>query len=178
MAGFLRTVTAAAIAAALMVAAACGEDPFEAGNWSTASAAGVTLQWRVDGENLALRISAETTGWVAVGFDPGAGMEFANIIIGYVDGGGVHVTDDWGTDTDQHVRDTTLGGKNNVLDSDGSESGGRTEVEALIPLDSGDIFDKALNEGSTYTVILARGPDGADDYTTHHEAAGTTAIEI
>ncbi len=161
----------------LLLAAACGDDPFGAGNWQTATAAGVTLEWRVDGENLALRIRAETTGWVAVGFDPEYGMESANIIIGYYSGG-PHVRDDWGVDESHHQSDTSLGGQDDVLESGGSETEGVTEIEALIPLSSPDIFDKPLSQGSSYTVILARGADGADDYSSQHVAAGTTVIEI
>lgn len=174
----LRTAARTAAMLLPLIAAGCGEDPFGAGNWKTASAAGVSLEWRVEGEDIALRISAETTGWVAAGFDPETGMDFANLIIGYVDGSGAHVDDHWGTEPDQHRSDLNLGGTYDVLQTDGSEEGGTTEIEVLIPLDSGDVFDKALTEGGTYTVILARGPDGADDYTTKHEAAGTVTVEI
>jgi len=164
-------------ALSLLLAAGCGEDPFGAGDWKAASAAGVTLEWRVAGDDLALRIRAETTGWVAVGFDPEQGMESANIIIGYYSGG-VHVRDDWGVNESHHQSDVSLGGYDNILDRGGSETDGVTEIEALVPLDSPDVFDKPLSEGSTYTVILARGADGADDYSSQHASAGTTVIEI
>lgn len=131
-------------ALSLLLAAACGEDPFGAGDWKTASAAGVTLEWRVDGNDLALRIRAETTGWVVVGFDPEQGMESANIITGYYNGE-VHLRDDRGVNESLHRSDTALGGYNNILDSDGSETDGVTEIEALIPLDSPDVFDKPLS---------------------------------
>jgi hypothetical protein len=163
--------------AALLLLAGCGEDPFAAGDWKSASAAGVTLEWRVDGDDLALRVSAETTGWVAAGFDPEYGMESANIVIGYVSGS-ARVRDDWGVSEDQHASDTSLGGFDDVLESDGTETDGVTEIEALIPLDSGDIFDKPLVPGGTYTVILARGADGSDDYSSQHAAAGSVTIEL
>ena len=173
---FAKALFATVVVAVL--AAGCGDDPFGAGEWRSASAAGVTLEWRVDGENLALRLSASTSGWVAVGFDPEAGMEFANIVIGYVDAGGVHVRDDWGTGESSHQSDVSLGGSADILDSDGTQSGGITTVEALIPMDSPDIFDKELVAGSTYTVILARGPDGSDNFTSAHQSAGSVTIEI
>ena len=46
---------------------------------------GIELQWRTDDEYLYINVSAPTTGWVAVGFDPTNQMANANIIIGYVD---------------------------------------------------------------------------------------------
>ncbi|MGM0628677.1 MAG: hypothetical protein ACQETZ_11005, partial [Candidatus Fermentibacterota bacterium] len=54
-AAMLKGAAAALTALSLLLAAGCGEDPFGAGDWKTASAAGVTLEWRVDGNDLALR---------------------------------------------------------------------------------------------------------------------------
>lgn len=45
----------------------------------------VRLQWKVEGENLSVIVSAPTTGWV--GFAPSQKMKDASIIIGYVKDG-------------------------------------------------------------------------------------------
>ena len=47
----------------------------------------ITLKWKVDGKNLHVVVSAPTTGWISVGFDPTARMKDSNIIIGYVQNG-------------------------------------------------------------------------------------------
>jgi len=51
-------------------------------------------------------------------------------------------------------------------------------VEFTIPLVSGDDYDKPLSIDSTYTVILAYGPDGADDFSIQHELFTTTSITL
>ena len=65
------------------------------GYWSV-SAESITLQWKVGGSRLNVRVRAKTTGWVAVGFDATRKMKDANIIIGYVKGDSVFFRDDFG----------------------------------------------------------------------------------
>ena len=38
-----------------------------------------------------------------------------------------------------------------------------------IPLNSGDKHDKQLEVGKSYKILLAHGPEGADDFSTHHQ---------
>jgi hypothetical protein len=103
-------------------------------------------------------------------------MQDANIIIGYVTNGSLNITDQYGTATTDHQLDTEIGGSNDIADASGSESNGRTELRFRIPLDSGDDADKPLTPGETYTVLLAHGPEDADDTTTYHQ--GRTSVEI
>jgi hypothetical protein len=137
---------------------------------------GYTLQWRVDGDMIDVVVSYETTGWLSVGFDPSRMMKDANIVIGYVDGDTVTISDEYGTGQTAHRADTEIDGSDDLENTSGSESGGVTELRFSMPLDSGDSADKPLEPGQSYTVLLAHGPDGADDKTTYHE--GRTSVEI
>ena len=51
----------------------------------------------IDEENLNIQVTAQTTGWVAVGFDPSSKIKDANILIGYVAADGAFLRDDFGT---------------------------------------------------------------------------------
>ncbi len=147
--------------------------------WQELVHEGFTLRWATTGANeLAVELSAPTTGWVAVGFDPDSMMLGANIIIGYVSGGTAFLRDDYGWQPTSHRDDTLLGGTSDVTIDGGSESGGITEIMFSIPLDSGDPYDKPLFVGSGYTILLARGPNGADNFTTQHEFMTMTGIVI
>ncbi len=130
------------------------------------AAGGVTFYWRNDAQFLYGALTAKTKGWVSVGFDPGDRMQAANYILGYVQDGQVLVYDMWGTrptGSGSHPADESLGGKNDIVESGGSEQDGVTVIEFKIPLDSGDAYDKPLFSGKSYTVILAQGGrDGAD----------------
>lgn len=168
----MRTL-AIAVAVLAMAATAAAQE------WQELTVDGFTLRWAtLEGGNLGVELTGPTTGWVAVGFDPDQMMQGANLIIGYVESGTPSLRDDWGVATTSHASDVSLGGSDDVTVDGGSESGGETTIEFTIPLDSGDDYDKPLSPGSTYPVILARGPDGADDFTTYHAFVTSAEIEI
>ncbi|MBD3285580.1 PKD domain-containing protein [candidate division WOR-3 bacterium] len=137
-----------------------------------------TFKWRTRGEVIDVILSAPTTGWVAVGFDPTTAMKDANYIIGYVDGEKVTIIDEFGDGNFSHTPDTDLEGADDVANADGSEADGSTTISFTIPLDSGDDNDKVLAVGQTYKVIFAYGPDGADDFTTKHASRASADIEL
>jgi len=145
--------------------------------FSSESGRGITLQWKVEGENLNVRVAAATTGWIAVGFDPSRGMKDANIIIGYVEDGRAFVRDDFGTGRTAHSPDEELGGSSNVRNAEGAEENGQTWLSFTIPLDSGDQYDRPLEPGNRYEVILAAG--NRDDFATYHGNSRTSVtIEL
>lgn len=148
--------------------------------WQSVNAAGVNFEYRVteDGLNLEGIMSAQTTGWVSVGFNPTFMMRDANIIIGYDDAGIGFIRDDWGTGNTSHVADISLGGTDDVTLLDSSEIDGMTMIHFTIPLDSGDEYDQPLEIGETYPVLLARGPNGANNFTAYHAAAGNAQITL
>ena len=126
------------------------------------------FQWKIEGENLSVQISAPTTGWVSIGFDPSKMMADANILIGYVSNGEVFLRDDFGDGQVKHSPDSKLGGGDHFTDLEGEEADGITRIRFAIPLDSGDSFDKPLERGKTYKIIYAYGPDGKDDFGSYH----------
>ena len=128
---------------------------------------GIVMRWKVDDSSLIVMISAKTTGWVAVGFDPTQAMKDANFIIGYVKEGRVYARDDFGTERGKHTADTKLGGTDDVTVLEGIEKDGVTEILFSIPLDSGDSRDKPLQPGAEYAILLAYGK--SDSYSAVHE---------
>ena len=172
------------LTAALLILAGCGSESTgpsqNPGGWNEHNESGFILEWMVNDttSTLHVRMTAPTTGWVAVGFDPQTVMLEANLIIGYVSGSSTELRDDWGTGQHSHDADTALGGTDNVTLVEGSETAGETTIEFTIPMDSGDAYDKALVEGTTYNVILAYGSNGADDFTSSHMWAAVIGLEI
>jgi hypothetical protein len=128
---------------------------------------GIVMSWKTEGSSLIIQISAQSTGWVAVGFEPTQAMKDANFIIGYVKDGKVYVRDDFGTERGKHAADTKLGGSSDVSALSGSEKGGITEITFSIPLDSGDVFDNPLLPGNEYYILLAYGK--SDSFSAVHE---------
>jgi hypothetical protein len=136
------------------------------------------LSMTTDGENLTVELSAPTTGWVAIGFDPSAAMKDANLVIGYVDEGQVLLRDDWGSGHTSHEPDVDMGGSDDITGVSGTETGGVTSISFTIPLDSGTPGDKALIPGTVYDILVAYGPDEADNFNEHHSWAKVIEIEF
>lgn len=146
--------------------------------FTSVEAVDMRLSWRVIDASLEVEVTAPTTGWVAVGFKPSRAMQDANILIGYVDGSNVVMTDQFGTTMTGHRPDEELGGTSDVDVVSGEERDGSTTIRFTIPLDSGDEFDQPLAAGETLPVILAHGPDDADDTRTYHAARGGIEITL
>ena len=147
-----------------------------AGDWKTADTGGFHLEWMVDGPNLNVKVSTETEGWVAVGFNPSDKMKDANIIIGYVENGMVTIEDHFGTGIISHRSDISLGGADDITSKAGSEVNGVTELSFTIPLDSGDQDDRVLREGESYKVIFAS--NKKDRITAKHNRRSSMVVTL
>lgn len=176
----IRTLTILSAAGALfaVVGTISAQDAPESDSPASHRVAGVEVQVQVEEEMLQVALSAETTGWISIGFDPSRMMADANIIIAYVEDGELSIADDYGTGPMSHDRDTAHGGTNDIVAATGREEEGVTSVEFAIPLESGDDLDKPLAAGNTYLVLVAHGPDGADDFTTYHANRGSFELEL
>jgi len=140
---------------------------------------GFNLQWRTtSNNNLEVILNAPTTGWISVGFGAQNAMAGANIIIAYVSNGNLNIRDDYGVSQTSHNSDINLGGADNISNSSGTEQNGTTEVKFQIPLNSGDSFDKLLTPGQNISLILARGSNNADNFTSMHSSVATGNILI
>jgi plastocyanin len=138
------------------------------------------VQWlpNADSNLIHFRVSAPSTGWVSIGFNSMPRMEGSNIIIGYVVNDTACIQDNYGSGGWSHEPDIVAGGVDNITDKSGSEGGGRTELRFTIPLNSGDARDYALELDRTYSLILAYGPNGSDDFTSLHEKYEMATIRI
>ncbi len=152
--------------------------PVGPGNGGSITIDRITFTWKPEGGNLNATVKAPTTGWVAVGFDPAVAMKDANLIIGYVKNGQVFIRDDYGSELTGHDADVNGGGQDNVTNKSGKEEEGVTEISFTIPLDSGDERDRKLVVGQTHKVLLAYGPNGADNFTTQHRIRTATDLKI
>lgn len=125
------------------------------------------FSWSIEEDLIHVRLSARTTGWVGIGFDPEKAMQGANIIIGAVKGGKFKVEDHYGTRKRGHDNDEKLGGKNNVINPSGVEEDGVTTIFFSLPLQTDDKYDKIINPEGTSRVMLAYGA-GKDSFKTRH----------
>lgn len=170
------------VISALLLLGSCGDPagPSGAEGWFSYTTDDIVFEWRVenDGATLHVKLSAPTTGWVAVGFNPSVMMKDANFIIGYVEEGTGHIRDDFGTGVTTHEADTMLGGASDVTLIDAGQTGNETEIEFSIPMSSGDAYDTVLTQGQNCTILLAYGPSGGDDFTSAHQFVRAVSLEL
>jgi hypothetical protein len=152
--------------------AAQGSAAQEPGSSRFVEAAGMKLLWEVSGDEMIFTLQGGTTGWVAVGINPSRVMKDAQIVIAYVADGDLVGSDHFGTGIFSHKADTELGGSDDVRFISGEESDGVTTVRFALPLDSGDSFDTLLTPGKEHLLLLSRGPNGADNFSSKHAAKG------
>ncbi len=140
-------------------------------------AAGFEVHWSNDATLLRVGLISPGTGWLAIGFDPVSRMQGANFILGAVVDGKTIVRDDFGTGAVSHSPDTASGGTDDILEAAGCEANGRTYLEFVIPLDSGDAMDKPLVPGNTYKILIAY-HETNDDFGAWHSRRGSGTITL
>lgn len=137
---------------------------------NTTTIGDVQVWWANDGDSLTMAIEAPAEGWVGVGLDPDNGMQGADFKLAAVLDSETRVTDAWGAQPTGpgHPPDEELGGTDDIVESAVVTEDGATRFEFRVPLDSGDEYDKPLEPGNTYAIIVAYA--GSDDYNAYHSA--------
>jgi hypothetical protein len=137
--------------------ATSGPSPQDKSAFSTVKAGKFVFLYKADGQNLVGKVSYPTAGWVGVGFNPVKMMKGANFILGALAEGKAAVSDEFGTSNTSHAPDSTLGGKNNIVEGNVAVENGIMTLSFTIPLNSGDDKDAALEKGKPIRVIFAAG---------------------
>lgn len=138
---------------------------------------GMTLEWRVEGEEMIFTLLAPTSGWASVGIDPVQVMKGAQLVIGYVtDSGEMVLRDEYGSGTFSHRSDIGLGTTDDVRAISGIEANGMLEMTFALPLQNDDPYDVPLTLNAPHTIIMAFGADGEDNFTSKH--VGKTKVTV
>ena len=107
------------------------------------------IYWNGDEQYMYIGMRAKTSGWLALGIQPGTGMKDADMVMGVVSDGEATIYDllcigDYGP----HSPDTELGGTNDILEFGGQEVDGYTVIEFKRLLDTGDQYDLPVYRGT------------------------------
>ena len=135
----------------------------------------ISFEWRLNGDQLDIRLKANTKGWVAIGFNKEGSMKNANLILGYVKRGKVKISDQFGIRQEEHIRDIMTGGQINISNQKGRETFNQTTISFSIPLNSGDKRDFAIDPTQESIVLLAFGKN-YDNFQSKHEFR--TALKV
>jgi len=131
------------------------------------------LYWTVNDSTIYVGMVGQTSGWIAVGFDPTSAMLDADIIYGWVDNEGiVTIYDAYSLNSfgANHPPDVDIGGSYDILMFNGSEESGATTIEFSRLLTTEDEYDNDIPPSGTIDIIWAVG--SSDDFTSKHIKAG------
>jgi hypothetical protein len=132
------------------------------------------LYWQRDGNEIFFGLEGKTNGWVAIGINPSFMMLDADFYFGWVhSNGSTEVIDAYGTGpTGPHPPDVQLGGTNDILDYNGSETEETTIIEfkrLLVTPDSS--YDNSLPENGDVKILWAIG--ASDSFDAPHTKRGS-----
>ncbi|XP_033106269.1 DBH-like monooxygenase protein 1 homolog [Anneissia japonica] len=136
----------------------------------------VLLKWRVDGDVIFFEMSAQTQGYVAIGFSPNGGMPGSDIVAGWVKDGKAFISDFYATEFAKPIMDFS----NDYELLYGSEEGGRTTVGFKRKLQTCDTSDYKIT-GDTARIIWAvndRDPATLDDLSYHGSSRGVRSLVL
>lgn len=136
------------------------------------------LFWDIEQDDLYMAMLGQTTGWVAIGFNPGDMMMNADIVMaGFADENS-YWSDSFSTGLfGPHPADTSLGGIDNIRNVTVLENEGWTIVEFSRKLDTGDEYDAQITPGEEMTIMWAVGRDDNMEIK-HSSAKGKTIISF
>ncbi len=137
----------------------------------------ISFAWKIDGDKLAVKMAAETDGWVGIGFNPSSKMKDANFVLGYVKKGKAKIKDEYGDSERSHKSDKKLGGSTDAVLVNGTEEGGITTIEFTLPLNSGDKNDGVIDPNGDTIVLLAYGA-GRDSFKSKHKYRSTIKVNL
>jgi len=137
----------------------------------------VSIFWTNDNEYLYMAIKGQTSGWISIGFEPTDAMKDADMVFGWVSNNIPTVLDLYSIGTfGPHPPDQDLGGRNDLIETGGSESGGMTFIEFKRKLNTGDKYDKVFTKGQNINLIWGVG--SSDSLNSPHSSKGGGTITL
>ncbi len=137
----------------------------------------IAFAWNIDGDTLAVKVSAQTKGWVGIGFNPSEKMKGADFVLGYVKEGEAKIIDEFGDGKTKHSSDKKLGGTMDTTLVAGTEKDGVTTIEFTMPLKSTDKYDTVFDVDGDVVVLLAYGSD-RDSFKTRHKFRTAVTVNL
>ncbi|MBI9094319.1 MAG: hypothetical protein JEY71_05505 [Sphaerochaeta sp.] len=114
-----------------------------------------SFSWVFKADTIEFTMSAPTTGWISLGFNPTKRMKDADYILAYVENAQVYLSDEYGTGNTSHRSDVSLGGKESAKAISFIEEAKKTTITFSLPRNSGDQYDTVFVEGEKCKVLGA-----------------------
>lgn len=135
---------------------------------------GMIFQWQFDEHFVHVKLSAPTTGWIAIGFNTQNELQGTNLVMGAIEHDFVNIEDRFILKPGLHKSILELGGSDALIHRGGVEQNGISTIWFSMPLSVNDKFHHDLLDGKVYWVLLAYSQE--NDF--QHHSIMRTSIKI
>ena len=116
---------------------------------------GITTKWTPVGNFMEFEVTANTIGWVSIGFNDRDASVFSNRIVGGVGNGFAKVEENYMVRSTLQKSIESAGGKTAISDANVMEENGKTVMRFKIPKVSQDIYHYDLLPGQKIWITCA-----------------------
>ena len=132
------------------------------------------VSWYHQKDSVYFEMAAPTTGWVTIGFNTNSGIQGAYLLMGRVVDGIPSVVEHFTVSAGNYKSIKVLGEEPSVTVLSGLEANGLTKIKFALPIKANNRYQKELNAGKAYSLILAYSQ--SDDF--QHHSMMRTAVQI
>jgi len=116
----------------------------------------IKLKWKIDGNELNIRLETSYSGYIGLGFNTRPSMTGADLIIAKIDESGkVTVEDHFCKAGKSHKKDIDYGGTDRIKKYSSSRKDGWLTIDIVLPMTSEDANDISLRPGEKYYFLVA-----------------------
>ncbi len=136
----------------------------------------MTVSWKHEGNRVFFEMTAPTTGWVAIGFNPDEGITATYLLMGRVVNGEAELVEHYTLAPGNYKDIESLGDKVAVANVSGEESGNTSTIRFSLPVKTDGKYQKSLTTELKYTMLMAFSRD--DDFQHHSMMRTSTSIKL
>lgn len=134
----------------------------------------MSASWHFEDKRIFFEMSAPTSGWLTIGFNTNDNLKGAYLLMGHIVDGQTTVVEYFVNKPGDYNPIDSYAAVPQVLHVEGSEKGKETIIKFSLPIKSKSDFQKNLNEGQSYTMILAYSQE--KDF--QHHSSMRTSVEV
>lgn len=135
---------------------------------------GMKVHWEHRSDSVHFDVSAPTTGWLAIGFNPSDRLKNTYLIMGCHTGGSPRLVEHYAVKPGDYRPIVEFGGQPQATRINGTEKGGKTRLRFSLPLKAADHYRKDLHPGRQYFMLMAY--SRSDDF--QHHSIMRTSVQI
>ncbi len=136
----------------------------------------MTVSWKYEDNSIYFEMTAPTEGWIAIGFNPDAGITGTYLLMGRVVNGKAEVVEHYTVSPGNYKAINILGDAIAVQDVSGEENSNSTTIRFSLPMETDGKYQRNMIADTPYQMLLAYSRD--DDFQHHSMMRTSVSIKL